>query len=119
MASPGCVAAATTGHGSGAMNISTAIPNPNVKVSNPRTVTGPTAATVSSSGPSIRRNTRRFASSGSSRSTGSSRSSNPSRTSASVAAAVIGFVVEAIRNSDVRSTGRPPSARLPIASTCT
>ena len=119
VASPASAAAATTGHGSGAMNISRAIPNPNVNVSNPRTVTGPSAGTVSSSGPSIRRSTRRFASSGSSRSTGSSRSSRPSRTRASVAAAVIGFVVDAIRNSDVRSTGLPPTASVPSASTCT
>ena len=101
------------------MNISRAIPNPNVNVSNSRTVTGPAAGSVSSRGPSIRRSTRRFASSGSSRSTGSSSSSRPSRTRASVAAAVIGFVVDAIRNSDRRSTGAPPIASVPSASTCT
>jgi hypothetical protein len=119
VASPASAAAATTGHGSAAVNISGAIPNPNVNVSSPRTVTGPAAGSVSSSGPSIRRSTRRSASSGSSRSTGSSSSSRPSRTSASVAAAVIGFVVDAIRNSDSRSTGFPPTASAPSAATCT
>jgi hypothetical protein len=95
------------------MNICRAIPNPKVNVSNPRTVTGPTAGTVSFSGPSIRRMTRRFASSGSSRFTGSSSSNSPSRTKASVAAAVIGFVVDAIRNREPRSTGLPPIAERP------
>ena len=63
--------------------------------------------------------TRRFASSGGSRFTGSSRSNSPSRTKASVAVAVIGFVVDAIRNNEPRSTGLPADRERPIASTCT
>ena len=47
------------------------------------------AGTVSSSGPSIWRSTRRPANSGSSRSTGSLSPNNPSATRASVAAAVV------------------------------
>jgi hypothetical protein len=44
------------------------MPNPKVNVSKSRTVIGRAAGTVSSSGPSIRRSTRRSSSSGSSRS---------------------------------------------------
>ena len=67
----------------------------------------------------MRFRTRRPASSGSSRSTGSSSPIRPSSITASVAAAVIGLVVEAIRNSESRSTGAPPTASVPSASTCT
>ena len=77
------------------------------------------AGTVSSSGPSIRRSTLRPASSGSSRSTGSSSPISPSAATASVAAAVMGLVVEAIRKIESRATGGPPTASLPSASTCT
>jgi hypothetical protein len=111
--------AATTGHGSGEENISLAIPKPNVNVSRSRVVIGRSAGTVSSNGPSGRRSTRRSPSSGSSRSTGSSRPISPSSTSAMVTAAVIGLVVEAIRKSESRGTGRPPIDRRPSASTCT
>ena len=113
------VAAATTGHGWGAMNISMTMPKPNVNVSRSRTVIARRAGTVSSSGPSIRRSTRRFASSGNNRSTGSSRVSRPSAMSASVAAPVTGFVVEAIRNNESRCTGGPPIVNEPSASVCT
>ena len=75
------------------------------------------AGTVSSSGPSIRASTRGPASSGSSRSTGSSMSISPSSASARVAAAVIGLVVDAIRNSESRATGAPPTDSVPSAST--
>ncbi len=111
--------AATTGHGLLPPNISGTIPNPNVNVSRSRVVIERSAGTVSSSGPSIRFNTRRPASSGSRRSTGSSSPTSPSSITASVAAAVIGLVVEAIRNSESRCTGAPPTVRLPNASTYT
>ena len=55
----------------------------------------------------------RSASSGSSRSTGSSRSSRPSPTRASVAAAVIGLVVEAMRNSESLADRRAADGQRP------
>src|SRR5436190_2995368 len=113
------VAAAATGQGSGDMNIPTSIPKPNVNVSRSRTVMARLAGTVSSSGPSICRSTRGFASSGSKRSTGSSSASSPSRASASVAAPVIGLVVDAILNSESRCTAGPPIDNEPKVSTCT
>ena len=109
--------AATTGHGVGVPNISMTIPKPFVNVSRSRVVIDRSAGTVSSSGPSIRFNTRRSSSSGSRRSTGSSRPTSPSSITASVAAAVIGLVIDAIRNSESRCTGAPPTASLPNAST--
>jgi hypothetical protein len=112
-------AAWTTGHGAAEANISRTMPKPNVKVSRSRIVMARTTGTVSASGPSIRRSTRRPASSGTSRSTGSSRPINPSATSANVATAVTGLVVEAIRNSESRATGAPPTVSWPSASTCT
>ena len=60
-------------------------------------VIGRAVGTVSSSGPSIRRSTLRPASSGSSRSTGSSSPISPWEATASVGAAVMGLVIEAIR----------------------
>jgi hypothetical protein len=112
-------AAATTGHGVGDANIAIVMPKPNVNVSRSRAVIERAAGTVSSSGPSMRRSTLRLASSGSSRSTGSSRSIRPSPAIASVAAAVIGLLVEAIRKIESCVTGAPPIARLPSASTWT
>ncbi len=99
-----CISAAalTTGHGSGAMNMSKIMPKPNVNVIKSRTVIPRSAWTMSSNGPSIRRSTRGCASSGSNRSTGSSRVTRPSRTRAKVAAPVIGLVVDAIRNNESR-----------------
>ena len=79
---------------------------------------GRAAGTVSSSGPFIRRSTRRSASSGSSRSTGSSSVSSPSRTRASASAPVIGLVVAEMRNSESRRTGAPPMLSAPCASMC-
>ena len=99
------------------MNISTTIPNPSVNVKRSRVVIARSAATVSSSGPLIRVSTRRPASSGSSRSTGSSSPISPSSITASVTAAVMGLVVEAIRNSESRRTGAPPTSSTPSAST--
>ncbi len=119
VASRSLSASATTGHGPGVVNISRTMPKPNVNVSRSRAVIGRSAGTVSSSGPSILIRTLRSASSGSSRSTGSSRSSSPSPASARVAAAVIGFVVEAILNNESRATGAPPTDSVPSASTCT
>jgi hypothetical protein len=72
VASRASVAAITIGHGVAAVNMPTCMPKPNVNVNRSRTVISHCAATVSSSGPSIRRSTRGAASSGSSRSTGSS-----------------------------------------------
>ena len=73
------------------------IPSPQRKVSRSSTVIGRLAGTVSSSPASIRRSTRRLASSGSSRSTGSSSLNLPSSTSIITAAAVIALVIEAMR----------------------
>jgi hypothetical protein len=95
------------------------MPNPKVKVSRSRTVIARPAGTVSSSGPSIRRSTRRPDSSGSSRSTGSSSVISPSATSARVAAAVIGLVVEEMRKMESLAVGAPPIVSSPSASTCT
>ena len=95
------------------------MPKPNVNVSRSRVVIDRSAGTVSASGPSGLTSTRRSASSGSRPSTGSSRPSSPSSITARAAAPVIGLVVEAIRKSESRATGGPPSARLPSASTCT
>jgi hypothetical protein len=100
-------------------NISATMPKPNVNVSRSRMVIGRAVGTVSSSGPSIRRSTLRPASSGSSRFTGSSSPISPSAATASVAAAVMGLVVEAIRKIESRVTEGPPTASLPSASTCT
>ena len=120
VASRRSLSAAMTGHGCAAVNISWANPNPKVKVSRSRTVISRRAGTVSSSGPSIRRSTRRLASSGSSRPTGSSRLSRPSATRASVAAPVMGLVTEAIRNSESRWTGRSaPAVSVPSATAWT
>lgn len=80
---------------------------------------GRRAGTVSSSGPSSRRNTRRFASSGSRRSTGSSSVSSPASTRIIVTAPITGFVVEAIRNREWRRTGGPATESRPNTSTCT
>ena len=81
---------------------------------------GRCAGTVSSSGPSSRFSTLRSASSGSSRSTGSSSRSLHSSTRIIAAAAVIGLVIEEMRKIVSRRIGSlPPSAFVPIASTCT
>ena len=83
-------------------------PQPSRKVSRSSTVIGRRAGTVSSTGPSIRRSTRRSASSGSSRSTGSSRRSRPWSTSIITAAAVIGLLaIEAMRKIEVALHRRP------------
>jgi hypothetical protein len=107
------------GHGVAAMNMSTCMPKPNVKVSRSRTVIWRSAATVSSSGPSILRSTRGEANSGSSRVTGSSSVNSPASASAIVTAPVIGFVVDAMRNSESRCTGGPSIDSEPSVSTCT
>ena len=112
------LSATSIGQSSSASNISSIVPNPKVKVSRSRAVTGRAAGTVSSSGPSGRRSTLRFASSGSSRSTGSSSASSPSRTSARVSAPVTGLVVAERRNSESRCAGAPPMLSEPCASTC-
>ena len=111
--------AATTGQGSAEANISTATPKPKVNVSRSLAVIARCAGTVSSSGPSIRASTAGRASSGSSLSTGSSISISPSPARARVAAAVIGLVVDAIRNSESRATRLPPIDSVPSASTWT
>lgn len=95
------------------------MPKPRRKVSRSRSVIGRFAGTVSPTGPSIRRRTRRFASSGSSRSTGWSSRSRHSSTRIMAAAAAIGLVIEATRKIVSRRIGSPPSAFRPIASTCT
>ena len=105
----------TIGHGSGPMNIAPCMPKPQVKVSRSRTVTGRSALTVSVSGPSGRRSTRRPASSGSSVSTGPARSSTPSSTRLRITAAVIGLVVEEMRNKVSGRIGGPPAAIAPAA----
>ena len=76
---------------------------------------GRLAGTVSSSGPSILRSTRRFANSGSRRSTDSFTSSLPSSTSIMAAAAVIGLVIEAMRKIVSWAIGGPSSAIAPTA----
>ena len=86
------------GQGLADMNIAPCIPKPQVNVSRSRTVIERSAGTVSPSGPSGWRSTRRSASSGNSRSTGSSRSSKPSSAIESTTAAVMGLVIDAIRN---------------------
>ncbi len=73
----------------------------------------PSAGTVSSTGPSGARSTRGAASSGSSRATGSSSASRPSSTSRSVAAPVIGLVIEEMRKTLSRRTGAPPTLSEP------
>ena len=119
VASSRSAAAVTIGHGSGAVNIAPCMPNPQVNVSRSRTVIGRCAGTVRSSGPSGRRSTRRPASSGASSSIGPSRSSRPSSTSESTTAAVIGLVIDEIRNSVSRRIGAPPTAIAPAVATCT
>src|SRR6266849_3424596 len=92
---------------------------PRRKVSRSRSVIARFAGTVSSSGLSMRLRTLRFASSGNSGSTGSSRRSFASSTRIMAAAAVIGFVIEAMRKIVSRRIGSlPPKAFTPIASTC-
>src|SRR4051794_35034036 len=109
----------TTGHGSGAMNMSSVIPKPNVKVSSWRTVIGPSAGTVSSREPGGLRSTLRSASSGSQVSTRSSKPNTPSSTRAMVAAPVTTLVVDAMRYSESRWAGGPPMCSVPNASTWT
>jgi hypothetical protein len=72
-------------------------PKPMRNVKRSRTVISRFAATVSSSGPSIRRSTRRSASSGMSRRTGSSSASLASSTKIKAATAVTGFVIDEMR----------------------
>ena len=84
-------------------------PRPKVWLSRSSRVISRWAATVSSSGPSIRFSTRRFFSSGSQRSTGSSRAILPASTRVMATAAVIGLVIEAMRKIASRLTGAAPS----------
>jgi hypothetical protein len=58
-----------------------------------------------------------LASSGSRASTGSSSASRPSSTIDSTTAAVIGFVIEEIRNNVSRRIGEPPKASAPALGT--
>src|SRR5665647_142407 len=96
------------------------MPKPIVKAKRSRTVIGRIAGTVSWSGPSSRFRTLRSASSGSSRSTGSSRRSLHSSTRIIAAAAVTGLVIDEMRKIVSRRIGSlPPTAVVPIASTCT
>ena len=92
-------------------------PRPKVKVSRSRTVIGRFAGTVSSTGPSRLFSTWRSASSGRKSSTGSSSRSLHSSTRISVAAAVIGLVIEAMRKIVSRRIGASPNDCAPIAST--
>jgi hypothetical protein len=95
-------------------------PKPSVKVSRSRTVIGRRAGTVSPTGPSSCRRTRRCAISGSQRSAGASSVSTPSSTSIITAVAVIGFVIDAMRKIVSRRIGAvPPSAVVPTMSTAT
>src|SRR6266511_382743 len=94
-------------------------PKPMRNVSRSRTVIGRLAGTVSSTGPSMRRTTRRSASSGRSRSTGSSRRTTHSSSRIIVATAVIGLVIDEMRKIVSRRTAAPPSTAVaPITSTC-
>ena len=77
------------------------------------------AGTVSSTGLSIAFSTLGDASSGRNASTGSSSLSLPSSTSMSVAAAITGLVIEAMRKMVSRLIEGPPNDRVPTASTCT
>ncbi len=114
-ASSRSAAAVTIGHAWGAMNMAPCMPKPHVKVSRSRTVTGRSASTVSVRGPSGRRSTRRPASSGSRSSAGPFRSSRPSSTRLSTTAAVIGLVVDEMRNKVSVRIGGPPAAITPAA----
>jgi hypothetical protein len=83
-------------------------------------VIGRTAGTTSSTGLAGVRTTTREASSGSQRSTGSPSARRPSSTSIITAAAVIGFVIEAMRKIESRAIGTaPPTAAAPTAWTST
>jgi hypothetical protein len=84
-------------------------PQPAWPVRTSNTVIGRFAGTTSSSGPGGVRTTFGSASSGSQRPIGSSRASRPSSTSTSTAAAVIGLVMDANRNSVSSAIGRLPS----------
>jgi hypothetical protein len=91
-----------------------------VKESRSRTVIARRAGTVSVSGPSMRRKTRRFAISGSQRSAGASSVRVPSSTSIMTALAVTAFVIEAMRKIVSRRMGALPSmAVTPTASAAT
>jgi hypothetical protein len=95
------------------------MPKPMRKVRRSRSVVDRFAGSVSSSGPSSLFNTWRSANSGNSRSTGSSSRNLHSSTRIIAAAAVIGFVIEAMRKIVSRLIGSAlPSAFMPIASTC-
>ena len=98
----------------------TTMPVPSVKVSRSRSVTGRSAGTVSSSGPSGSASTVMSASSGRNSSTGSSRRSVQSSTSVIAQAATTGFVIEPVRQIVSAAIGvpepSPSKARLPIAS---
>ncbi len=95
------------------------MPRPMRKLSRSRALIGRLAGTVSSSGPSMRFNTLRLASSGSRWSTGSSSRSLHSSSRIIVATAVIGLVIEVMRKMVSRRIGSlPPTALLPITSTC-
>ena len=116
-----CRSCAALTIGNGGSKVGSMIsPWPIRKVRRSSTVMGRRAGTVSSSGPSMRLSTSRFASSGSSRSTGSSRASAPSSTSNIVARARIGFVIDVMRKIVSRRIGSlEPKARVPIVSTWT
>jgi hypothetical protein len=95
-------------------------PKPMRNVSKSRTVIGRLVGTVSSTGPSIRRTTRRLASSGSSASTGSSRRSTHSSRRIIAATAVTGLVIDEMRKIVSGRIGwLPCSAAAPMASMCT
>jgi hypothetical protein len=83
-------------------------------------VIGRTAGTTSSTGPAGVRTTTGDASSGSHRAIGSSSASAPSSTSSMTAAATMGLVSDAMRNSESRAIGTVPSASAePAVSTST
>ena len=110
-------AALTIGYGGSKVG-SVISPWPIRKVSRSSTVIGRRAETVSSSGPSMRFRTWRWASSGRSASAGSSSASLPSSTSIIVASARIGFVIEVMRKIVSRRIGSSlPNAITPIVST--
>jgi hypothetical protein len=96
------------------------LPMPRRWVSKSRTVIARRAGTVSSSSASSVLSTRRFANSGSQPSMGSSRRSRHSSTSNIAAAAVIGFVSDAMRKIVSRCIGALAfTMKVPSGSTCT
>ena len=90
---------------------------PQVNVKRSRVVIGRSAGTVSSSDASGARSTRRCASSGNRSSTGASSAKLPASMSASTAAAVIGFVIEVMRNKVSRVIDSAPTDLAPAVAT--